>query len=111
MGMNPAVDNFTAIINPPQSTILAIGTTQKVAVPVENEDGTTGFEWDEQLKVTGSFDHKVVDGAIGAEWLKEFKKVLENPLQLLLALRKSSPSVFPCTLARASTPPHKKLKA
>ncbi|EEY22389.1 pyruvate dehydrogenase protein X component [Verticillium alfalfae VaMs.102] len=84
MGMNPAVDNFTAIINPPQSTILAIGTTQKVAVPVENEDGTTGFEWDEQLKVTGSFDHKVVDGAIGAEWLKEFKKVLENPLQLLL---------------------------
>ncbi|PNH77483.1 hypothetical protein VD0001_g9 [Verticillium dahliae] len=84
MGMNPAVDNFTAIINPPQSTILAIGTTQKVAVPVENEDGTTGFEWDEQLKVTGSFDHKVVDGAIGAEWLKEVKKVLENPLQLLL---------------------------
>ncbi|CRK32103.1 hypothetical protein BN1723_003792 [Verticillium longisporum] len=84
MGMNPAVDNFTAIINPPQSTILAIGTTQKVAVPVENEDGTTGIEWDEQLKVTGSFDHKVVDGAIGADWLKEFKKVLENPLQLLL---------------------------
>ncbi|KAL2761024.1 hypothetical protein ACRALDRAFT_1045832 [Sodiomyces alcalophilus JCM 7366] len=84
MGMNPAVDNFSAIINPPQSTILAIGTTNKVAVPVENEDGSTGVEWDDQIKVTGSFDHRVVDGAVGAEWLKELKKVLENPLQLLL---------------------------
>lgn len=84
MGMNDAVDNFTAIINPPQATILAIGTTKKVAVPVENADGTTGFEWDEQIKITGSFDHKVVDGAVGAEFLKELKTVLENPLQLLL---------------------------
>lgn len=84
MGMNSAVDHFSAIINPPQSTILAIGTTKKVAVPVENEDGSTGVEWDDQIKVTGSFDHRVVDGAVGAEWLKELKKVLENPLQLLL---------------------------
>ncbi|KAH7322933.1 dihydrolipoamide acetyltransferase component [Stachybotrys elegans] len=84
MGMNDAVDHFTAIINPPQAAILAVGTTQKVPVPVENEDGTTGFEWDEQIKVTASFDHKVVDGAVGAEWLRELKKVLENPLQLLL---------------------------
>ncbi|KEY66637.1 hypothetical protein S7711_01932 [Stachybotrys chartarum IBT 7711] len=84
MGMNDAVDHFTAIINPPQAAILAVGTTKKVPVPVENEDGTTGFEWDEQIKVTASFDHKVVDGAVGAEWLRELKKVLENPLTLLL---------------------------
>jgi pyruvate dehydrogenase E2 component (dihydrolipoamide acetyltransferase) len=84
MGMNDGVDHFTAIINPPQAAILAVGTTKKVAVPVENEDGTTGVEWDEQIKVTGSFDHKVVDGAVGAEWIKELKKVIENPLQLLL---------------------------
>ncbi|KAF6790363.1 dihydrolipoyllysine-residue acetyltransferase component- pyruvate dehydrogenase complex [Colletotrichum sojae] len=84
MGMNDAVDNFTAVINPPQATILAIGTTKKVAVPSANEDGTTGVDFDDQITITGSFDHKVVDGAVGAEFLKELKKVLENPLELLL---------------------------
>ncbi|KAI0880550.1 Dihydrolipoyllysine-residue acetyltransferase [Annulohypoxylon maeteangense] len=82
MGMNAAVDNFTAVINPPQAAILAVGTTKKVAVP-GGEDGT-GVEWDDQITVTASFDHKVVDGAVGAEWIKEFKKVVENPLELLL---------------------------
>ncbi|KAF7544895.1 hypothetical protein G7Z17_g9597 [Cylindrodendrum hubeiense] len=81
MGMNSAVDHFTAVINPPQAAILAVGTTRKVAIPAENEEG---IEWDEQITVTGSFDHKVVDGAVGAEWIKELKKVLENPLELLL---------------------------
>ncbi|ROV98085.1 hypothetical protein VMCG_06967 [Cytospora schulzeri] len=84
LGMNPAVDSFTAIINPPQSTILAIGSPKKVAIPAENEDGTTGVAWDDQIVITSSFDHKVVDGAVGAEFMKELKKVLENPLELLL---------------------------
>lgn len=83
MGMNPAVERFTAVINPPQAGILAVGTTRKVAVPVETENGTE-VEWDDQIIVTGSFDHKVVDGAVGAEWIKELKKVVENPLELLL---------------------------
>ncbi|OTB03854.1 hypothetical protein M426DRAFT_321346 [Hypoxylon sp. CI-4A] len=80
MGMNAAVDNFAAVINPPQAAILAVGTTKKVAVPAE--DGSVA--WDDVITVTGSFDHKVVDGAVGAEWIKEFKKVVENPLELLL---------------------------
>ena len=84
MGMNPAVERFTAVINPPQSTILAIGAPQKVAVPLENEDGTTGVAWDEKINITASFDHKVVDGAVGAEFMRELKKVIENPLELLL---------------------------
>ncbi|KAJ4422175.1 pyruvate dehydrogenase complex dihydrolipoamide acetyltransferase component (E2) [Gnomoniopsis sp. IMI 355080] len=84
MGMNPAVDNFTAIINPPQSTILAIGAPKKVAIPAESEDDTTGVAWDDQITITGSFDHKVVDGAVGAEFMRELKKVIENPLELLL---------------------------
>ncbi|KAG6016243.1 Component of pyruvate dehydrogenase complex, mitochondrial [Claviceps lovelessii] len=84
MGMNPAVDHFTSVINPPQAAILAVGTLKKVAVPVENEDGTTGVEWDEQITVTGSFDHKVVDGGVGAEWIRELKKAIENPLELML---------------------------
>lgn len=83
MGMNPAIDRFTAVINPPQAGILAVGTTKKVAIPVETDDGTQ-LEWDDQIVVTASFDHKVVDGAVGAEWIKEFKKVVENPLELLL---------------------------
>ncbi|KAK9770887.1 putative Acetyltransferase component of pyruvate dehydrogenase complex [Seiridium cardinale] len=81
MGMNDAVDNFTAVINPPQAAILAVGTTRKVAIP--SEDGTS-VEWDDQITVTASFDHKVVDGAVGAEWTKALKKVIENPLELLL---------------------------
>ncbi|KAH8705948.1 dihydrolipoamide acetyltransferase component of pyruvate dehydrogenase [Talaromyces proteolyticus] len=83
MGMNPAVERFTAVINPPQAGILAVGSVRKVAVPVETEEGTS-IEWDDQIVVTGSFDHKVVDGAVGAEWIKELKKVVENPLELLL---------------------------
>ena len=85
MGMNPAVERFTAVINPPQAAILAVGTTKKVAIPVDHDgDGKEGFEWDDQIAVTVSFDHKVVDGAVGGEWIREFKKVVENPLELLL---------------------------
>lgn len=84
MGMNDAVDSFSAIINPPHAAILAVGAVKKVPIPTENEDGTTGFEWDEQISVTGSFDHKVVDGVVGAEWARELKRALENPLSLML---------------------------
>ena len=84
MGMNPAVERFTAIINPPQACILAVGTTRKVAVPVEGEDGETKVDFDDQIIVTGSFDHKVVDGAVGGEFIRELKKVVENPLELML---------------------------
>ena len=83
MGMNSAVERFTAVINPPQAAILAVGTTRKVAIPVETEEGTV-TEWDDQIIVTGSFDHKVVDGAVGGEWIRELKKVVENPLEMLL---------------------------
>ena len=85
MGMNPAIDRFTSIINPPQAGILAIGTTRKVAVPAEGEEGEEPrVKWDDQIVVTGSFDHKVVDGAVGGDWIREFKKVVENPLELML---------------------------
>jgi pyruvate dehydrogenase E2 component (dihydrolipoamide acetyltransferase) len=85
MGMNPAVERFTAVINPPQACIVAIGTTKKVAVPGElNEEGVASVEWDDQIVITGSFDHKVVDGAVGGDFMKELKKAIENPLELLL---------------------------
>ncbi|KAF2747860.1 dihydrolipoamide acetyltransferase component of pyruvate dehydrogenase [Sporormia fimetaria CBS 119925] len=85
MGMNPAIERFTAVVNPPQATIVAVGAVQKVPVPGElNEDGVPSVEWDEQITITSSFDHKVVDGAVGGEFMRELKKVIENPLELML---------------------------
>ena len=84
MGMNDAIDRFTAVINPPQATIVAVGAVKKVAVPKETEDGSEGFEWDDQIVLTGSFDHKVVDGAVGGEFMKALKNVIENPLNMVL---------------------------
>jgi pyruvate dehydrogenase E2 component (dihydrolipoamide acetyltransferase) len=84
LGMNDAVERFTAVINPPQAAILAVGTTKKVAIPTESEDGSDGVTWDDQIVLQASFDHKVVDGAVGGEFMRELKKVLENPLELML---------------------------
>lgn len=82
MGMNPAVSIFTAIINPPQSVIVAIGTTERKAV--EDPLAENGISFDDVITITGTFDHKVVDGAVGGEWIKALKNILENPLKLLL---------------------------
>lgn len=82
LGMNHAVNNFTSIINPPHSAILAIGTTDKKAVPSDvNEQG---FVFDDVITVTGTFDHRVTDGALGGEFMKELKTIVENPLEMLL---------------------------
>jgi pyruvate dehydrogenase E2 component (dihydrolipoamide acetyltransferase) len=74
------VSSFTAIINPPQSCILAVGGTEKKLVP--EGDGVIG-EID-QMTVTLSCDHRVVDGATGARWLQQFKRYLENPIEMLV---------------------------
>ncbi|KAK6200280.1 dihydrolipoyllysine-residue acetyltransferase component of pyruvate dehydrogenase complex mitochondrial precursor [Scheffersomyces amazonensis] len=82
LGMNNAVNAFTSIINPPQSTILAIGTTDKKAVPSNvNEQG---FVFEDVITITGTFDHRVVDGAVGGEFIKELKRIIENPLEMLI---------------------------
>ena len=71
-----------AIINPPQSCILAVGGIEKNLVP--NEKSERGFDVKSVLSVTLSCDHRVVDGAVGAKWLKAFKGYLENPMTMLL---------------------------
>ncbi|MGX5688206.1 pyruvate dehydrogenase complex dihydrolipoamide acetyltransferase [Arcticibacter tournemirensis] len=73
------VDEFTAIINPPDSCILAIGGIQQVPV-VKNGAVVPG----NVMKVTLSADHRVVDGAQGAAFLQTFKKLLEEPVRLLV---------------------------
>jgi pyruvate dehydrogenase E2 component (dihydrolipoamide acetyltransferase) len=74
------VREFSAIINPPHSTILAVGASQRR--PVEAPDGSVRFE--SQMTVTLSCDHRVVDGALGAEVLAAFKGLIENPVRMLV---------------------------
>jgi pyruvate dehydrogenase E2 component (dihydrolipoamide acetyltransferase) len=76
------IDHFTAIINPPQSCILAVGATQAKMVPAPEEE--RGFKVIQSMKVTLSSDHRTVDGAVGARWLAAFKGYLENPLTFML---------------------------
>ncbi len=75
------IDHFTAIINPPQAGILACGAVKKVPV-VDQESGELGVGT--RMKVTLSCDHRAVDGATGAEFLNHVKRLLENPLLLLV---------------------------
>lgn len=76
------VSHFTAIINSPQSCILAVGSTQPTLVPAPEEE--RGFKTANMMKVTLSSDHRTVDGAIAARWLSAFKGYLENPLTFML---------------------------
>jgi pyruvate dehydrogenase E2 component (dihydrolipoamide acetyltransferase) len=76
------ISHFTAIINPPQSCILAVGSTQPTLVPSSEDE--RGFKTVNVMKVTLSSDHRSVDGALGARWLTAFKGYLENPLTFML---------------------------
>lgn len=75
------IKNFSAIINPPQACILAVGGSEKRLIPADNEKG---FDVVNIMSVTLSCDHRVVDGAVGAQWLTEFRKFLEKPVTMLL---------------------------
>ena len=74
------VREFSAVINPPQATMLAVGAARRQAV--ETEDGGVAFA--SVLAVTLSCDHRVVDGALGAELLAAFKSFIERPVTMLV---------------------------
>jgi pyruvate dehydrogenase E2 component (dihydrolipoamide acetyltransferase) len=73
------IDEFTAIINPPEAAILAIGAVAAKPVVRDNQIVVR-----QMMRVTMSCDHRVVDGATGAKFLQSFKKILENPLYLVV---------------------------
>jgi pyruvate dehydrogenase E2 component (dihydrolipoamide acetyltransferase) len=73
------IDQFTALINPPEAAILAVGTI--APKPVAHEGQVVVRR---RLRLTMSCDHRVIDGATGAEFLKTLKQMLENPLAMLL---------------------------
>lgn len=74
------VDHFSAIISAPEAGILAIGSAKKV--PVVKPDGTIGVG--NMMSVTISIDHRVSDGAEGAEYMQEFRSLVENPMRLMV---------------------------
>ncbi|CAF1704417.1 unnamed protein product [Brassica napus] len=75
------IKQFCAVINPPQAAILAIGSAEKRVVA---GGGPDQFNVASYMSVTLSCDHRVIDGAIGAEWLKAFKGYIETPESMLL---------------------------
>jgi len=85
------IKHFSAVINPPQAAILAVGGATQRIVPAERKPvspgadaGADATEVANVLTVTLSCDHRVIDGAVGAEWLQVFKDVMENPMKMLL---------------------------
>jgi pyruvate dehydrogenase E2 component (dihydrolipoamide acetyltransferase) len=74
------VEEFTAIINPPGSAILALGEAVKETVVTEDDE----IEIQKRMRVTLSSDHRVIDGAAGAAFLRDFKLMIEDPLRLIL---------------------------
>jgi pyruvate dehydrogenase E2 component (dihydrolipoamide acetyltransferase) len=74
------IDSFSAVINPPQGFILAIGKVTKAPVIDDSDQIVVG----QRMSITMSCDHRVIDGALGAEYLKELRHLLENPALLLV---------------------------
>jgi pyruvate dehydrogenase E2 component (dihydrolipoamide acetyltransferase) len=74
------VKNFSAVINPPHATILAVGAGEKR--PIVKADGTLGIAT--LMSVTLSTDHRAVDGALGAELLQAFRQIIENPISMVV---------------------------
>jgi len=74
------IDSFSAVINPPQGFILAVGKVTKVPTIDDCDQIVVGH----RMSITMSCDHRVIDGALGAEYLKELRHLLENPALLLV---------------------------
>ena len=74
------IDSFSAIINPPQGFILAVGKIDRVPVVDDSDQILLGH----RMSITMSCDHRVIDGALGAEYLTALRHFLENPALLLV---------------------------
>jgi pyruvate dehydrogenase E2 component (dihydrolipoamide acetyltransferase) len=78
------IESFTAIINPPEAAILAVGGIKKLPTVVTEEEGTEKIEIRSLMKITLSVDHRLIDGAMAASFLKRVKYYLEFPEGLIL---------------------------
>jgi pyruvate dehydrogenase E2 component (dihydrolipoamide acetyltransferase) len=73
------IDQFTAVINPPEAGIIAVGSIVQKPVVVDGQPAVR-----RRMRITMSCDHRVIDGATGAAFLRTLKQMLENPLAMLL---------------------------
>lgn len=79
------INSVTSVINPPQSTILGVGKTQKkVVFDAQAIDPKAPYKVIDSMELIVSADHRVVDGALAAKWVGRIKKYLEDPMTLLL---------------------------
>jgi len=78
------IENFTAIINPPEAAILAVGGIKKVPTVVTEEEGVEKIEIRSLMKITLSVDHRLIDGVMAAKFLKQIRYRLEFPESILL---------------------------
>jgi len=79
------IEEFTAIINPPEVGILAVSAMKDDAVVVEDKAGTKRIEIRPMMNITLSVDHRVIDGLLGAQVVTEIKRLLENPIELMIS--------------------------
>lgn len=78
------IENFTAIINPPEVGILSISSTKDEPIVVTKEDGTKDIQIKPMMNIQVSVDHRIIDGLLAAQFVTEIKNLLESPISLLV---------------------------
>lgn len=78
------IENFTGIINPPEVGILTISSTKDEPFVVTHEDGSKDIEIKPMMNITVSVDHRVIDGLLASQFVTEVKRLLENPISLMI---------------------------
>jgi pyruvate dehydrogenase E2 component (dihydrolipoamide acetyltransferase) len=78
------IEGFTAIINPPESAILAISSARKTPVVVTGANGEDSIAIRPIMKITLTVDHRVIDGLLAAQFMGYLKSLLENPIRMLI---------------------------
>ena len=78
------VKSVAPIVAMPQAGVLGLGAIEQRVLPTEDPESKQVYRLAEVVTATCSFDHRVVDGAVGAQWLSSFKKLVENPITMLL---------------------------
>ena len=78
------IENFTAIINPPEVGILSISSTKDEPVVITDEDGNKEIAIRPMMNIQVSVDHRVIDGLLAAQFVTEIKNLLEHPMSLMV---------------------------
>jgi pyruvate dehydrogenase E2 component (dihydrolipoamide acetyltransferase) len=78
------IQHYRPVVAAPQACALAVGGVEQKLVPKEKPDSENPFQVSTVVNATLSCDHRLVDGALGAVWLQQFKSILEDPVNLLL---------------------------